>query len=59
VLLKLYAGGVRDLEDVKSVLATQRPTAAELAQLRGAAQALRVSKKLEKLLASFLGCRQA
>lgn len=59
VLLKLYAGGVRDLEDVKSVLGTQRPTAAELAQLRGAAQALRVSKKLEKLLASFLGCRQA
>lgn len=51
VLLKLYAGSPLDLEDARRILEATRPSKAELVELKKRATALRVSRKLGRVLA--------
>ena len=51
VLLKLYAGSALDLQDAENILATVSPKKSDLEHLKNKAQTLRVSRKLEKILA--------
>lgn len=51
VLIKLYAGGALDLQDARNILRINSPTKREKAELQKRASSLRVSKKLEKILA--------
>jgi hypothetical protein len=50
ILLKLYAGSSRDLEDVKGILDVQKLTKADMEWLKAKASAFRVSKKLERVM---------
>ena len=51
ILLKLYAGGALDFEDARRIFEAQSPTSKDLARLKARATKLRVSKKLERLVA--------
>lgn len=50
ILLKLYAGSARDLEDARGVLQVQSPSSKELEWLKTKSNSFRVSKKLAKIL---------
>lgn len=50
ILLKLYAGSSRDLEDVKGILDVQKLSKADKEWLKAKATAFRVSKKLERVI---------
>lgn len=50
VLIKLYAGGPLDLEDARNILTSVGPSKAEYARLVERAAALRVSRKLSKVM---------
>jgi len=50
ILLKLYAGGAQDIEDIKAVLKINQPKEKELVELLKQAESLRVDRRLEKAL---------
>ena len=50
LLLKLYAGGPLDLQDAKNILLACEPSERDLTYLKGKAAALRVSRRLVRVL---------
>lgn len=50
VLLKLYAGAPRDIEDIRGMLSVNSPPPEVLARVRVSAERLRLSKRLDRAL---------